>query len=144
MIKITERIGKRHSAGYIHPIILLPTLTHPAMSANAPVPVLPAVVATLLVLLPGGVSDGAHRAPAATFAGLPALQSQLGAAVRVLVVTEASHPAVVRSFRATELPSFVLMRQGVELWRQRGLPEGETIGALLLSKLSEGPATRPT
>ena len=106
------------------------------MSANASVPVLPAVVATLLVLLPGGVSDGAHRAPAATFAGLPALQSQLGEAVRVLVISEASHPAVVRSFRATELPSFVLMRQGVELWRQRGLPEGDAIGVLLLNKLS--------
>ena len=105
------------------------------MPAPVPAAIPPANAATLLVLLPDRFSDAPHRAPTATFAGLPALQRQLGAAVRVLVVTETTHPAVVRSFRATELPSFVLMRQGVELWRQRGLPEGEAVGALLLSKL---------
>lgn len=105
------------------------------MPADTPAAVPAADAATLLVLLPDGVPVVAHHAPVATFAGLPALQRQLGDAIKVLVINEASHPAVVHSFRATELPSFVLMRQGVELWRQRGLPEGEAIVGLLLSKL---------
>ena len=62
------------------------------------------------VLLPPGAS-------AATTATLVALQQQLGAAVRVLAIDEASHPAVVRSFGPPALPACVLVRQGVELWR---------------------------
>ena len=98
-----------------------------------PAPSVDAVV--LLVLLPDGVVGvGARKPP--SFAGLPALQHQLGTAIRVLIITETSHSAVVHSFHATDLPAFVLMRQGVELWRQRGLPEGDGIAVLLLSKLS--------
>jgi hypothetical protein len=50
----------------------------------------------------------------------------------VLQVDEASHPAVVRSFGTPELPACVLMRQGVELWRQHGLPEDEAVFNSLL------------
>ncbi|QKG55170.1 hypothetical protein GKZ68_00040 [Hymenobacter sp. BRD128] len=39
-----------------------------------------------------------------------------------------------------DLPAFVLVRQGVELWRQQGLPEGEFIVAQLLDKLAVPPA----
>lgn len=87
----------------------------------------------LLVLLPP--IGTAPQVRAATLAALAALQWELGAAIRVLTVDEMSHPVVVHSFHVTDLPCFVLMQQGVELWRQGGLPEGEAIVPLLLSKL---------
>ena len=90
----------------------------------------------LLVLLPP--VGTAPQVRAATLAALAALQREVGPAIRVLTVDELSHPSVVHSFHATDLPCFVLMRQGVELWRHGGLPEGEGIVLLLLSKL--GPA----
>ncbi|GAA4495926.1 hypothetical protein GCM10023172_08490 [Hymenobacter ginsengisoli] len=79
--------------------------------------------AVLLVLLPP--AETSHPAD------LGALQQRLGPAVRVLTIDEASHPAVVRSFGPPQLPTCVLVRQGVELWRQQGLPEVEALAALL-------------
>ena len=87
----------------------------------------------LLVLLPP--VGTAPQVRAATLAGLAALQRELGTAIRVLTVDEVSHPVVVRSFHATDLPCFVLVQQGVELLRQGGLPEGAALAPLLLSKL---------
>ena len=97
---------------------------------------LPADAAMLLVLLPP--VGTAPQVRVDTLAALAALQREVGAAIRVLTVDELSHFSVVRSFHAADLPCFVLMQQGVELWRQCGLPEGEGIGPLLLTKL--GPA----
>jgi hypothetical protein len=54
----------------------------------------------------------------------------------VLQVDEASHPAVVRSFGTPELPACVLVRQGVELWRQHGLPDDDSAVEALLDKVS--------
>lgn len=79
--------------------------------------------AVLLVLLP--LSAGPARA------ALAALRRQLGATVRVLAIDEASHPAVVRSFGTPTLPASVLVRQGVELWRQPGLPDAAAVVGLL-------------
>ncbi|GAA4012022.1 hypothetical protein GCM10022408_25750 [Hymenobacter fastidiosus] len=87
----------------------------------------------LLVLLPP--VGTAPQVRVATLAALAALQRELGAAIRVLTVDEASHPSVVHSFQATDLPCFVLVRQGVELLREGGLPEGGAIVPRLLSKL---------
>ncbi|WP_345226850.1 thioredoxin [Hymenobacter koreensis] len=86
--------------------------------------------AMLLVLLP--VSG---QLKASSSASLDRLQQRLGAAVRIMKIDEATHPAVVRSFHATELPACVLVRQGIELWRQPGLPEEENAITLLLSQL---------
>ena len=97
----------------------------------------PPDAAVLLVLLGPEVSATAQ---AATRAALHALQQQLGAAIRVLRVDEASHPAVVRSFDGRGLPAWVLMRQGVELWRQPGMPEGAATVALIKRKLDPPPA----
>ena len=97
--------------------------------------------AMLLVLLPP--VGTAPQVRAATLAALAALQQELGAAIRVLTVDEVSHPSVVRSFQATDLPCFVLMRQGVELWRQGGLPEGDAIVPLLLATLETGGVSVP-
>jgi thioredoxin-like negative regulator of GroEL len=87
-------------------------------------PFSPPAPAVLLVLLPLG-------AGAAARATLAALQQQLGAAVRVLAIDEASHPAVVHSFGPPALPACVLVRQGVELWRQQGLPDAAAVASLL-------------
>jgi hypothetical protein len=91
----------------------------------------------LLVLLPSADSAAAQAFVRAT---LHTLQEQLGAAISVLRVDEATHPDVVRSFDGRGLPAWVLMRHGVELWRQPGLPAGATTVALILSKLGPPPA----
>jgi hypothetical protein len=91
-----------------------------------------AEAALLLVLLPAATAPGAR---AAVVADLATLQQQLGPPVRILLVDEASHPAVVRSFDGRGLPAFVLTRHGVELWHQQGLPTGADMAARLLSKL---------
>ena len=44
----------------------------------------------------------------------------------VLKADEATHPTVVRSFLPAQLPACVLVRQGVEFWRQLSLPADET------------------
>lgn len=62
---------------------------------------------------------------------LAALQCRLGPAVQILQIDEATYPAVVRSFAPAQLPTCVLMHQGVELWRQPGLPDADEVGALL-------------
>ncbi|MET4075925.1 thioredoxin [Hymenobacter sp. UYCo722] len=108
---------------------------------SRPVPSPAAEAAVLLVLLPA--VGTAPQVRAGTRAMLAALQRELGPSIRVLTVDETSHPSVVRSFDATDLPAFVLMRHGAELWRQQGLPEGEITAAVLLSKLDVLPAEAP-
>ncbi|QDK82161.1 thioredoxin [Spirosoma sp. KCTC 42546] len=44
----------------------------------------------------------------------------LNPAVRVMRVSESTHPEVVHSFGFTSLPAFALVRQGQELWRYSG------------------------
>lgn len=110
------------------------------MLSPTPVPTssLAAEAAVLLVLLPA--VGTAQPVRAATLAALRALQQRLGAVIRVLTVDEGSHPLVVRSFPPLDLPAFVLVQHGVELWRQQGLPEGDFIVAQLLNKLAPRPA----
>lgn len=98
-------------------------------------PRLPATdVAVLLVLLPLAAGS-AQLGQAGTQAMLDKLQYRLGPAIRVLVVDEENDPDVVRSFRVAALPAFLLVRQGLELWRQPGLPEGELIAEQLLQRV---------
>lgn len=110
------------------------------MSSSAVFPLLPTQPAMLLVLLPT-VGPGAKQETAlartTTNLLLKNLQIELGSAIRVLKVDEATHPGVVRAFDGRGVPAFVLLRGGEELWRQQGLPEGEPMAALLLSKLKE-------
>lgn len=92
--------------------------------------------AVLLVLLPVRPADP----PPYRLQGLlDYLQQRLSPGIRVLKIDEATHPAVVHSFHAQQLPAFVLVRQGVELWRQQGLPDEEDTAALLLRKLEAQP-----
>jgi len=89
----------------------------PVFPISLPIPTDEAPV--LLVLLP---TVSAAQTWTATTLNL--LQTQLAAA---------SHPAVVRSFDGKDLPAFVLLKHGIEVWRQQDLPEGESIVAELLS-----------
>lgn len=89
----------------------------------------------LLVLLPTAVSDAARAGRGAVLAGLSRLQRQLGPLIQVLRIDEATYPAVVHSFDAGGLPAYVLTWHGTELWHAQGLPDGEGIADLLLSKL---------
>ena len=100
----------------------------------------------LLVLLPTvgpGIKQETLLARNATNVLLNRLQGQLGSAIRILKIDEASHPGVVRAFDGRGVPAFVLLQDGAELWRQQGLPEGEPMAALLLSKLQEAVPLAP-
>ena len=100
----------------------MPTTTPPTFLRAAE-----AVVLLVLLAAPGP----AQPDPAVSAAALAALQQQLGAVVRVLRNDAHSHPAVVSSFHAAELPCFVLVHHGIELWRQGGLPDAATVLRLL-------------
>lgn len=102
-------------------------LTLPSVAGSPP------EAAVLLVLLPPAPLGAVQ---VATCAALHTLQQQLGAAIRVLRVDEDAHPAVVRSFDGQGLPAWVLMRHGVELWQQPGMPGSAATVALIMSKLA--------
>ncbi|MDJ0366529.1 thioredoxin family protein [Hymenobacter sp. H14-R3] len=110
------------------------------MFPNVLRPLLPAHPATLLVLLPTvgpGTQQESQLGRTTTNLLLNALQHRLGSAIHVLRVDEDSHQAVVHAFGGQGVPAFVLLRDGRELYRQQGLPEGEPLVALLLSKLED-------
>ncbi|MDB5271299.1 MAG: hypothetical protein JWP58_4339 [Hymenobacter sp.] len=113
------------------------------MTAPLFLPAASSDAAVLLVLLRVPVAGVGRAGGAVSPAALDALQQQLGAAVRVLRIDASTHPLVVSSFHATDLPCFVLVRHGIELWRACGLPDLATIGPLLLGKLEPIPETTP-
>jgi len=49
------------------------------------------------------------------------IQAHFGSQIRVLKIDQINHADVVRSFAITHTPAFVLVRLGVELWRQESL-----------------------
>lgn len=113
------------------------------MLPSAPVPLLPAQSAVLLVMLPTVGPSPEQETPLARTATnllLQGLQAELGTAIRVLKVDEASHPAVVRAFDGRGVPAFVLLRDGAELYRQQGLPDSALLASLLLRELASAPA----
>lgn len=112
------------------------------MTAAQPTSSLPGADETVLLVLLPAAAPAAQPPPPLLAGSLEQLQQQLGAAVRVLRIEEAKHPTVVRSFHAAALPACVLLRRGIELWRQPGLPSAET-ASVLLGKLAE-PAAVPT
>ena len=118
------------------PLFQLPVVNPFIMSIPAPMPssAVAAEPAVLLILLPP--AGTAKPVRAATLAAIQALQQRLGSVIRVLSVDQENHPTVVHSFQPVDLPAFVLMRQGEELWSQRGLPEDEFIVPQLLARLA--------
>lgn len=93
--------------------------------------IVPAQAAVLLLFTsPGRVVP--QRATLLAFG--QRLQQRFGSQLRLLRIDEVSHPDVVHSFGITQTPTCVLVRQGVELWRQEGLPD-ETALATLTQQL---------
>lgn len=90
--------------------------------------------AVLLVMLPLPARYPLAQPQGVFAAALATLQSQLGPAVRVLQIDEASYPAIMSSFAPAQLPASVLMHHGVELWCCSGLPDAAVIDALLVGK----------
>lgn len=95
---------------------------------------IPAKTAVLLIFIPPE-RLGRHRR-ASLVAQANSLQNRLGNRVRVLCIDETNHPDVVLSFDITETPAFVLVQQGVELWRQVGTPNEEMLAQLAQQLLS--------
>ncbi|WBA43017.1 hypothetical protein [Hymenobacter canadensis] len=100
-------------------------------------PELPAA-AVLLVLLPALPVSPQAAGPAFSAPDLAALQRRLGTAVQVMQINEGAFPAVVHSFAPEQLPTCVLLHQGVELWRQPGMPTSAGVAALSLVLLQAG------
>lgn len=69
--------------------------------------------------MPANLINNPHRTLLTELAG--SIQAQFGSFLRVLQIDEAENPDVVTSFSITETPTFVLIKQGIELWRQVGL-----------------------
>lgn len=88
--------------------------------------------AVLLVFMPSERADHQQRVALTTLTDL--LQEHLGGLLRILRIDEANNPDVVRSFAITHPPAFVLVRQGVELWRQESLSDAATL-ALSIRRL---------
>ncbi|WP_138502663.1 thioredoxin domain-containing protein [Spirosoma lacussanchae] len=78
----------------------------------------PAKTAVLLIFMPSDAESRQQRVSLTVLAD--SLQTMLGDAVRVLKIDETAHPEVMRSFDVEKLPAFILVRQGIELWRQEG------------------------
>lgn len=92
------------------------------MELSTPHPIIvPAKTTVLLVFMPPVVSRESIGQRASLLRLMELLQQQVGNRVRVLKIDESAHPDVVRSFDVQELPAFVLVQQGVELWRQEGV-----------------------
>ncbi|WP_080236790.1 thioredoxin family protein [Spirosoma rigui] len=100
-----------------------------AMKRDDPHPILiPARSAVLLIFTSTARTDRLQQTLLADMTA--SLQTLIGHSVRILKIDEAAHPEVVQSFGITQVPSFVLVRQGIELWRQVGMPDKDTTGQL--------------
>lgn len=89
--------------------------------------------AVLLVFMPSERADRPQRAALTTLTDL--LQGHLGGLLRILRIDEATNPDVVRSFAITHPPAFVLVRRGIELWRQEGMCDETTLVKLIERQL---------
>ena len=95
----------------------------------------------LVFFMPSKPTNRAQRAILTALAD--AVQAQLGSLVRVLRIDEADHPDVVQTFGITQLPAFVLLRRGVELWRQQGLLDEAMLVEQIRALLTADPVKKP-
>jgi thioredoxin-like negative regulator of GroEL len=92
---------------------------------DSPPVLIPFRKAVLLVFMPSKKADYQQFKRIGTL--VDALQRQFGEAVRVLKLDEEAHTDVIRCFAITCCPAFVLVQQGVELWRHEGLTDEHTL-----------------
>ena len=64
------------------------------------------------------------------------LQQNMGERMRIVRIDESFLPDIFRSFEINDTPTFVLVRQGLEIWRQVGIP-GEDFQTILTERLRE-------
>jgi hypothetical protein len=88
----------------------------------------------LVFFMPPALTNQSERALLLTLANQ--LQVQLNGLVRVLRIDGNNHSDVIRSFAITHTPAFVLVRGGVELWRQESLSEAVSIVSIIKDLLS--------
>ena len=107
------------------------------MKPDDPYPVLrSAQLAVLLIFfMPTELANRQQRALLTALAD--SLQAQLGGVLRILRVDVVNNPDVVQSFAITRTPAFVLVRRGVELWRQEGPSDEATLVGLMQDLLTE-------
>ncbi|MDB5243551.1 MAG: hypothetical protein JWP57_4176 [Spirosoma sp.] len=107
------------------------------MKPDDPYPVLRSAQSAVLLIffMPSAGTNHSQRALLTAFAD--SLQAHLGCLLRVLRINEANHPDVVKSFAITQTPAFVLVRRGIELWRQEGLSDQATLVELIQNLLTE-------
>ena len=106
------------------------------MKDAAPHSLLPPAV-LLIFFMPLALANSPQRASLNALAD--SLAAKLGGLLRILRIDQATHPEVVQSFSITQTPAFVLVRRGIELWRQEGLLDEavlvEQIQELLIEKI---------
>lgn len=101
------------------------------MNPDDPRPVLLSDTSAVLLIffIPSETANRPQRALLTALA--ESVQAQLGSLVRVLRIDEIDHADVLQTFAITQLPAFVLVRRGIELWRQQGLADETTLVALI-------------
>ncbi len=77
-----------------------------------------------------------HRLPEGLY---DALQHQFGKNLRILKIDDVSHPEVIASFGVSQCPTFVLVQQGAEIWRQEGLTDFDQFLVSLQAKMDALP-----
>ncbi|MGV3557295.1 thioredoxin family protein [Larkinella arboricola] len=94
--------------------------------------IVPAKTAVLLVFVPDSLTQQVvvNRL-------LERVAAELGDVVRITRVDQVVHPEVVRSFGVQQLPSFILLKQGNEIWRHNGLLDFQDLMQLLTERLRE-------
>jgi thioredoxin-like negative regulator of GroEL len=92
----------------------------------------------LIFFMPSEVTNRPERSVLTALAD--SVQAKLGSLVRVLRIDETDHPDVVQSFAITQLPAFVLVRKGIELWRQQGLSDETTLVEVIRGLLATYPS----
>ncbi|GAB3321174.1 hypothetical protein GCM10027299_15290 [Larkinella ripae] len=92
--------------------------------------IVPAKTAVLLVFVPTVPTQPISQL-------LERVRAEVGDCVRITRVDQLMHPEVVRSFGVQQLPSFVLLKQGIEIWRHMGLLNSAELSRLLTERLQE-------
>ena len=107
------------------------------MKPDDPYPVLRSAQSAVLLIffMPSGLANRPQRVLLTALAD--SLQEQLGGLLRILRIDEADHPDVVQSFAITRTPAFVLVRRGIELWRQEGLSDESKLVEQIQDLLTE-------
>lgn len=96
-------------------------MTPTQTTASGPLPI-------LLVFLPSAHDE--PRLKTDTLVLLKHLQTHLADRIELLSIDPDAHNQVTLSFQVTQTPTLILLHRGVELWRQTGLTEQDSLSAI--------------